>query len=242
MRRRLFLSLLAAGALVLMTVPGAVARHEGSGEPKQGGKSKLFGTAQDDVDPESQWNEVVSCDTMTNAETSTCGLNRKTNKLKVAMLDNELELKMYFVNRTCNAGSPREVVVIDVDGKGRQRDLVLDGHVGAPPNFTGCPPNTWQYQDLTDNLPRWDVRALTPGSQPTGTAPNVLLPWDAVETAVTASFPNHGVHLIRLVEDSHQFSPANRGCAYYDVISLGPRTVTDWSDTAGHRSRSPNNC
>lgn len=234
MHRRLFLSLLAAGALVLMTVPGAAARHEGSGEPKQGGKSKLFGTAQDDVDPESEWNEVVSCDTKTGAP---CGLNRKTNKLKVAMLDNELELKMYFVDRTCNAGSPREVVVIDVDGQGRDFDLVLDGHVGAPPNFTGCPPNMWQYQDLTDNLPRWDVRALTAGSQPTGTAPNVYLPWDTVEAAVSSSFPNHSVHLLRLVDDSGAFSPLAQGCAYYDVISLGPRTVTDWSDTAGHRPK-----
>jgi hypothetical protein len=239
MKTRLLFSLVAAGALVLMTVPGAVARHEGRGEPKEGGKSKLFGTAQDDVDLENQWNEVLSCDTTTGAA---CGLNRKTNKLKVAMLDNELELKMYFVNRTCDAGSPREVVVIDVDGKGRSFDLVLDGHVGAPPNFTGCPSDMWQYQDLTDNLPRWDVRALTPGSQPGGTAPNVLLTWDAVEAAVTASFPKHSVHLLRLVDDSGAFSPLARGCAYYDVVSLGPRTVTDWSDTAGHRPRGPNNC
>jgi hypothetical protein len=240
MRTRLLFSLLAVGALVLMTVPGAVARHEGTGEPKQGGKSKLFGTAQDDVDPENQWNEVLSCDTKTGAA---CGLNRKTNKLKVAMLDNELELKMYFVApRTCNAGSPREVVVIDVDGQGRTFDLALDGHVGTPPNFTACPTNMWQYQDLTDNLPRWDVRALTPGSQPGGTAPNVLLPWDTVETLVTAAFPNHSVHLLRLVDDSGAFSPLAQGCAYYDVVSLGPRTVTDWSDTAGHRPRGPNTC
>lgn len=243
MRGRLLFSFAVAGAFLLMAVPGAVANHEGTGEPKQGGKAKLFGTAQDDVDPENEWNEVISCDTLTNFATSTCGLNRKTNKLKVAMLDNELELKMYFAApRTCNAGSPREVVVIDVDGKGRTFDLVLDGHVGPPNVFTGCPPNMWQYQDLTDNLQRWDVRAITPGSQPTGTAPNVYLPWDTVEAAVTSSFPNHSVHLLRLVEDSHQFSPLSRGCAYYDVISLGPRTVTDWSDTAGHRPRSPNNC
>jgi hypothetical protein len=244
MRRRLFFSLLAAGALVLMTVPGAVARHEGSGEPKQGGKAKLFGTAQDDVDPENQWNEVVSCDTMTNAATSTCGLNRKTNKLKVAMLDNELELKMYFAApRSCGGGSPREVVVIDVDGKGRNFDLVLDGHVGSPPTVSGsCAAGEWLYQDLTDDLPRWDVRALTPGSQPTGTSPNAYIPWDVAEAAVMASFPNHSVHLLRLVEDAHQFLVTNRGCAYYDVVSLGPRTVTDWSNTAGHRSRSPNTC
>lgn len=243
MRKRMLFSLLAAAALVLMTVPGAVARHEGSGEPKQGGKSKLFGTAQDDVDPESEWNEVLSCDTLTNAATSTCGLNRKTNKLKVAMLENELELKMYFVGRSCGGGSPREVVVIDVDGKGRDRDLVLDGHVGFPPTVVGsCAPNQWLYQDLTDNLPRWDVRALTPGSQPTGTAPNDYIPWDVVEAAVTSTFPNHSVHLLRLVEDAHQFLVTNRGCAYYDVISLGPRTVTDWSNTAGHRPRGPNNC
>lgn len=245
MRRRLLFSFMLAGALVLMSVPGAVAKHEGPGEPKQGGKSKLFGTAQDDVDPDNPWNEVLSCDTMTNAETSTCGLNRKTNKLKVAMLDNELELKMYFVARSCGAGSPREVVVIDVDGRGRDSDLALDGHVGFPPTVAGsCPMSQWLYQDLTDNLPRWDVRALTPGSQPAGTAPNVYLPWDAVEAAVNASFPNHSVHLLRLVEDSHQFSPANRGCAYYDVVSLGPRTVTDWSDTAGHRPKrgNANNC
>src|SRR5918992_1054544 len=206
MRTRLLFSLLAVGALVLMTVPGAVARHEGTGEPKQGGKSKLFGTAQDDVDPENQWNEVLSCDTMTGAATSTCGLNRKTNKLKVAMLDNELELKMYFAARSCGGGSPREVVVIDVDGQGRDRDLVLDGHVGFPPTVPGsCPMNQWLYQDLTDNLPRWDVRALTAGSQPTGTFPNVYIPWDTVEAAVTSSFPNHSVHLLRLVEDAHQF-------------------------------------
>lgn len=226
-RKRVLVALCLGAALVL--TPWAIATHQGAGEPGQGTIFHPFGTAQADVDPENAWNEVVSCDTTTGAP---CGVERQETNLQVRQVDNELELKMYFVGRTCNAGSPREVIVIDVDG-GKSRDLVLDGHVGPPGTFTGCPQNQWLYQDLTDNQPRWDVRALTPGSQPAGTQPNVYLPWDAVEAAVQASFPNHEIILMRLVDDSGAFSPLARGCAYYDIVSLGPRTLDDWKTLAG---------
>jgi hypothetical protein len=236
------LSLLAGlvAALALLLVPGAVASHEGPGEPNEAMLFELFGTAQDDVDSENGFNELISVDT---SEGLAGGLNRVAgNMIKVVTLDNQLELKYYFVGRTCGGAGPREVVVIDVDGRGTDRDLVLDGFVGPPPAFTGCLPNSWQFQDLTDNLPRWDVRALTEGSQPAGTQPNVYLPWDVVEAAVTASFPDHRVILLRLVDDSGGFFPAARGCAYYDIVSLGARTMTDAADTPGHFPDLPNDC
>ena len=49
---------------------------------------------------------------------------------------------------------------------------------------------------------------------------------------------------MRLVDDSGAFPPLARGCAYYGLVSLGPRTMTDWSDTLGHKpdKRNQNNC
>jgi hypothetical protein len=227
------------GALALLVVPGAVAEHEVGGEPNEGSLFGLFGTAQDDVDNENRRNEVISVDT---SEGVPGGLNRiPADMIRVKYLDHQLEFKYFFRDRSCGGGSPREVVVIDVDGQGTDRDLVLDGHVGLPPSFTGCPAGSWQFQDLTDDLPRWDVRALTPGSQPEGTQPNVYIPWDAAEAAVTAAFPNHKVILLRLVDDSGWFPPA-AGCAYYELVSLGARTMTDWADTLGHFPRMPNTC
>jgi hypothetical protein len=187
--------------------------------------------SRDAIDPQNPANEVIVFDT-------TAGppqwIARKL-RVKIATLDNQVEFKYLLVGRTCGAGSPRITLLVDENGD-NEGDLVLDGHV------TGfvCVTGEWRYEDLTDAVPRWDVRVLPGGVQPPGTFPNVYAPWDAVETGVS-TFPNHRVLWGKLVEDSQAFVPSNRGCAYYDVVSIGARTITDWSGAAG-RGRAPNTC
>ena len=49
------------------------------------------------------------------------------------------------------------VLYVDLNGDGIQ-DGEVDGYT-APP-FAGCAPDRWQYDDVTDELPRWDISFL----------------------------------------------------------------------------------
>lgn len=56
-------------------------------------------------------------------------------------------------------------------------------------------------------------------------------PWDVVEAAITAGFPNHQVLSGRLVEDTFFGSPAGVGKAYYDLLTIDNVVLEDHSDT-----------
>ena len=81
-------------------------------------------------------------------------VSRRLN-VKIHQLDNMLEFKAYFQNRSCGGGSPRIQLAVDLDGDGVS-DGNLHGH-WPPPPFSGCLPNRWAYNDLTDELPRWEI-------------------------------------------------------------------------------------
>ena len=114
----------------------------------------LGGNAQHAKDPENPSNDVIKIDT---ASAPLHGTVSRTLGVKVAQLDNMLEFKSYFQNRSCGGGSPRVQLAIDMTGDG-VADANAFGYT-APP-FAGCPPNRWQHDDLTDELPRWDVSQL----------------------------------------------------------------------------------
>jgi hypothetical protein len=88
--------------------------------------------------------------------------------------------------------------------------------------------NKWKYEDLGDDLPRWEV---TPG----GSVPDIpvfpFTPWKAFATAVTAAFRNHRITAGFLVDDSCSFLPAACGKAYYDLVTIENRTLEIWQDT-----------
>lgn len=245
-RRRLLFSFMVVGAFVLTTVPGAVAKHEGAGEPKGPKKAELFGSAQDDVDPQNTSNEVVSIDN-TGAPAQFGGIRLKLGKkVQAPMLDNELETKYFFVGRSCGGGSPRAQLAISLDGDKSSEGNAF-GHYGPPFAFTGCLMDQWVYEDLTDNLNRWDLSQFA--AECAAIAGCVfpspfVIPWDAVETFLAAFFPTHRILRASLVDDTFPGSPSGQGCAYYDLSSLGPQTVEDWKDTKGHKPDKgfTNNC
>jgi hypothetical protein len=215
--------------LAFPSVPGSAAQ----GEPAEGTKFQLFGTAMDDLDPENPFNELIS---ISNAGLAFGGAERKLgDQIQVVMLDNQIELKHYFVGRTCGGGSPRIQLAISLDGD-REPEGNAFGYVGPFPVFTGCPPNVWRYEDLTDDQPRWDLSQFAaecselPGCT---LPPGFVVPWDVMETFFMTVFPNHRVVVGSLVDDTFPGSPSGQGCAYYDLVSVGSRTITDHSDTAG---------
>ena len=215
----------------------------------------LGGTAQNALDPENSSNQVIRINTTPPPECSAAGgftncpagtVSRHLDA-KITQLDNLLEFKSYFLNRSCGGGSPRIQLLIDVNGDG-----MADGNAfgyTAPP-FAGCPPNRWQYDDLTDELPRWDASQLVASGFPSALIicsnplfaanPAVCpfqthsgyIPWNVFETVLATVFPLHTVCSGALVDDSSWMAGAS-GVAYYDVISIGKATWTNWGDTAG---------
>jgi hypothetical protein len=215
----------------------------------------LNGSAQHALDPENPSNDVIRINTTSPPECSPAGgyqncvtgsVSRKINT-KIQQLDNMLEFKSYFQNRSCGVGSPRIQLAIDLNGDG-VADGNAFGHV-APP-YNACLPNRWQYDDVTDELPRWDVSQLVASGFPAfnvictlpifATNPAVCpfvqnssyIPWAVFEAVLTALFPLHRVCTAALVDDSG-WSPPAAGVAYYDVISMGRKTWYSFNDTAG---------
>jgi hypothetical protein len=209
--------------------------------PGLGHKFELLGVMMRDTDPENSvgnpggsgggvgGNEVISAD-MT-PEVVALAFRNLPPGVKITAFENQLGFKHYFVApRSCSGGSPRLTLLIDADGDGTfdqsSGDFAAHGH---PAPFQLCPPNTWKYEDLTDNIGRWEV---TPGGAAGPTVPVFpFVPWDTLEAAVMAVAPNHKVFAGFLVDDSCSFSPAACGKAYYDLVTIENRTLEIWQDT-----------
>jgi hypothetical protein len=205
--------------------------------PGLGHKFELLGVMVRDTDPENALgnpgasgggvggNEGISADMVPGAVA--LAFRNLPPGITIAALDNQLGLKYYFIApRTCGGGSPRVTLLVDSDGDG-DTDFAVHGHVN-PPVYTACVMNKWRYEDLADDLPRWEV---TPGGAVPGVPVFPFVSWEALETAVTATFPNHKVRAGFLVDDSCSFFPAACGKAHYDLLTIENRTLEIWQDT-----------
>ena len=85
----------------------------------------------------------------------------------------------------------------------------------------------WVYEDMTDAARKWDLSKLTPPP-----ACDMTCSWADVVTFFNTVYPNHRVLNYVLVDDSGGFAPTDRGCAYFGLVSAGPRTLTGHEDTA----------
>lgn len=235
--------LLAAVVAAGMTItPGAGPATADSGpssstQAGQGSSFELFGAAKRDLDPENPSNEVISFDTTD--PSAIAGVVRELgNRVKVRMLDNQVEVKYHYVGRSCGGGSTRFQLGIDGDGDGKfdqfpgGPDQNAFGYLGDKPFGGGCLANQWIFEDMTNAVPKWDL------SQFGGP---MTTPWEAMETFFDIAFPNHQVLNVVLVDDSGGFVATNRGCAYFDLVSAGGRTVARHADTGGD-GKDPNNC
>jgi hypothetical protein len=205
--------------------------------PGLGHKFELLGAMMRDTDPENALgnsgasgggvggNETISA-TMTPTDVA-LAFRALSPGVKITAFTNQLGFKHYFVlPRTCGGGSPRLTLLVDSDGDG-DTDFAAHGHVN-PPLYTACVMNKWVYQDLADDLPRWEV---TPGGSVPGIPVFPFTPWKVLATAITSAFPAHQITAGFLVDDSCSFFPAACGKAYYDLVTVENRTLEIWQDT-----------
>jgi hypothetical protein len=205
-----------------------------------GTKYKLFGAAKNDTDPENAFNEVFSFDTH-DPNAVAGAIKLFGDHVKVPMLDDQIELKYYYVQRSCGGGSTRFQLAVDLNGDNRPEGNAF-GYVGDKPFGGGCPMNVWTYEDMTDTVPKWDLSqfaAFGSGAFCTGANPFTCT-WQQVE-AFFSSFPTHQVENEVLVDDSQSFFAADSGCAYFDLVSAGARTYVRHDD-ANDSGDLPNAC
>ena len=203
--------------------------------PGLGHKFELYGTAVDSVDPENLANHVVQIDTTAPGSFAVMLRDMGGPHVKANNLDHLLQSKYYLVNRTCGGGSPRYQLAIDTDGDG-DRDRNVFGYFGPYPTFAGCPPNVWIFEDLTDDMPRWDLTQLTnppipPGMVTFPAPPGFVTTWDLAEGFMMGAFPNHQILTISMVDDSSWMPPLFKGIAYWDLSTMGNRTMEIDQDT-----------
>lgn len=239
-------------ALTLMTLlvlnmpmlPGvADARTDDGGDDR----FLLGGTAQLARDPENPANDVIRIRTDVPPFFGTVS---RTVNVQVEQLDNMLEFKAWFAvgplpsTKTCIGGSPRFQLAVDLDGDG-DSDGNAFGDTGINGSGTGCPQQTWLYEDLTggDGVTGLGVFLSPPFTTPNEEAewaasqlggpgvPGAGVPWSVFEAFLT-TFPNHVVCTVALVDDTFGIAGMS-GTAYYDIISAGRATFKDREDIAG---------
>ncbi|HYJ87120.1 MAG TPA: hypothetical protein VEW46_13755 [Pyrinomonadaceae bacterium] len=184
----------------------------------------LFGSAEQGTDPENAGNEVISIDGSEGSGGVSKTLPAGTQAEEI---DNQVSLKYYLVApRTCTAGSPRVQLAIDSDGDG-DRDFNAFGYIGHLPFGGGCVTGAWDFNDMTDNVGRWDL------SQGGG---GMTLTWDAMEAFLAASHPNYQILSGSVVEDGYP------GQLYFDAITIGDCTLNGDEDVAVGPPTNGNQC
>ena len=193
----------------------------------EGGPWALFGTAKDDVDPQNHFNQVISFDTRDH--NAVAGAVRKFGPhTKLGMFTDQLELKYYYLGRTCGGGSTRFQLGLDLNGDGVM-DINAFGYLGNAAFGGGCLMNQWVFEDMTDNAPKWDTSQL-PVTDPCRSFETT---WAAMVSCITAEYPNHQVLNAVLVDDSQSFFTLDSGCAFFDEVAAGRDTLDEWDDTTG---------
>src|SRR6266581_5994221 len=217
-----------------------------------GGLYRQFGTAKNGVDPQNQFTEVMKFDT-TDPNAITGAIRILGDHVQVRMLANQIELKYYFTApKKCGGGSPRIQLGISGDGDGNFKqfsggpDQNAFGYLSDSDGFqTGCatiPNNMWIHEDMTNSAPKWGLdQWVASGKVPVCALGYLNCTWEEVVTYFQSEWPNHRVLNAVLVDDSGSFVPADRGCAYYDLVNTGARTYTDHQDASGSGT-APNSC
>jgi hypothetical protein len=210
----------------------------------RGGLYKLFGAAKNGVDPQNPFNEVISFDT-TDPAAIAGAVRILGDHIQVTMLTNQIELKYFFLNRTCGGGSPRIQLGISGDGDGNFNqfpggpDQNAFGYLGDKSFGGACVMNVWVHEDMTDSAQKWDLSQWVA----TGRVPacDMTCTWTQVVSYFQTFWPNHRVLNAVLVDDSGSFIAADRGCVAFDLVNTGARTYTNHED-ASSSGTAPNSC
>jgi len=204
-----------------------------------GHKFELIGTAADAADPRNPTNDVIATTIAEGGSSSDPQFAGAIRPLPpgvdIATLTDQLDLKYFFVDRTCGGGAPRFQLALDLDGDGVS-DGNAFGYVGNPPNFTGCDLGRWRFEDLTDDVPRWDLSQFFAHGLTVPPGSGFVVPWSVAVAAVEA-FPKHRVLSGALVDDTFPHSPSTAGSpggvghAFYDLVTVDNRTLDNRQDS-----------
>lgn len=133
------------------------------------------------------------------------------------MLDDQVELKYYYVGRSCGGSGTRFQLGISGDGDRAFTqvpggpDQNAFGYVGDKPFGGGCLPNMWVYEDMTNNVAKWDLSQWTVWGAAAFCGGNAMIcNWTQMETFFNTVFPDHQVLNTTLIDDSHSFVLTNR--------------------------------
>ena len=196
-----------------------------------GPKFELLFAMMNDQDPLNQDNDVISLA----ATPTTIGVAVR-NVLPgttVASMTDQINIK-YFLpglsgRTTCSGGSPRIQLFIDPgDGTGKRNAF---GYVGHAAFGAGCVVGKWDFVDfsnLADPTPYWDLSQFVGTGHPV--ACDMTCSWAQV-VAFFATLPNNRVLSGGVYDDSCGFDPLACGKAYYDLLTVENRTLTNRQDT-----------
>ena len=236
-----------AACLGLIPISVVAQPDQPRGPEPHGSDFKLFGNAEMVADPENPQNIVLR---VVSDGGTPVGAYRELRHVKIWHLDHQLSFKRAFVlPHTCAGGSPRIILFIDANGDGkfeqlpRGPDFTAAGHVRPPwaacetsaptPSSDAPSPSTllWRFEDLTDELPRWELLPSTATNPPIGPIGGLgTANWDTLEAAISAAFPDHQVIRALFLED---FNPSPPGTSYYDLLTVLELTLgTKGQETA----------
>lgn len=214
----LFASVAVVAVIVGLAVPVGVQAEDGGNHGQQ---FILFGGATDALDPGNATNEAILFDTTGDARP---GVFRKINPgTTIGMLRNQVQVKYFFVERTCAGGSPRIQLGIDRDGDG-QFDGNAFGYLGNKAFGGDCVPGTWVFEDMTNAAPKWELSQFGGGG--------TMYTWDEMVAFLQITFPQHKVVNGVLVDDSCGFALTTCGKVFFDNVVIGNRSINDHGDTA----------
>lgn len=145
---------------------------------------------------------------------------------KIDSLTNQISLKYFFVPpRDCGGGSPRIQLFVNPGDGTASRNIF--GYVGNAPFGAACiSDGNWHFQDMTDNIGRWDLSKFTPPP-----LCDMTCTWAQVVAFFDTGFPNHTVLSGGVFDDSASFSALATGQAFYDLVTVENRTLENKQDT-----------
>ncbi len=199
-----------------------------------GHKFELLFAMMNDQDPQNVDNDVISLTTGPFSAVPPGNLaigvavRDMLPQVKIETLTNQISIKYLFIPpRTCSGGSPRIQLFID-PGDGTPPHNAF-GYIGNAPFGTVCISDAmWHFQDMTDNVPRWDLSQWFTHGVP---ACDMTCTWTEVVAFFDTMVPNHVVLSGGVYDDSCSFDALACGKAYYDLLTVENRTLENRQDT-----------
>lgn len=201
-----------------------------------GRKFELLYAMMNDQDPLNSDNDVISVVTTT---AYPAGIGVAVRDMlpgaTVPSLTDQINIKYYFpgapARTTCSGGSPRIQLLIDPgDGTGPRNAF---GYIGHAAFGAGCITAKWDFVDLSnlnDPTPYWDLSQFLASGHPV--VCDMTCSWAQVVAFFnTATFPNQQVLSGGVYDDSCSFDAAACAKAYYDLLTIENRTLTNREDT-----------